>query len=478
MRQQRVTATSRLKKPKYTWIRSLEKAGGARYQQIVQQVMVAVQDGVLKSGDRLPPQRELAKIIGVDLTTVTRAYNELRLAGFLDAQGASGSYIANTAELIGGEEQLIDLSMNIPPLMNTAQFTQWLQMGFAYVGDQSSNGLLMNYRVGAGSKLDREAAATWLQPALGDFDPSRVLICAGAQSAISALILAYSQLGDTIAVESLTYPGMLAAARVLQRQLVPIATDHEGMVVEDLERLCKKSPPTLLYLVPTIQNPTTVTMSLKRREQIYAVAARYGVAIIEDDPYWLLAADAPTPIAALEPQAPSAPVFYVSTLSKCMAPGLRTAYVVMPPGLSLEPLLDVFRATQLMTSQSAVSMATYFIRQGIAQEMLHAIQHELAQRQRLATSLLPTSEASHPHGLHLWLQIPATIDQYRLIQTAQEQGLGVTGSEAFCVTEPAVSAMRVSLGGAKDQQRLAEALGTLASILNDTNGFKKQPVIV
>ncbi len=452
----------KLKKANKTWIQPLQDGAGARYQQITQQIVNAVRDGVLRPGDRLPPQRDLAQTMGVDLTTVTRAYTEVRHAGLLDAHGAGGSYIANT---LAERDQTVDLGMNIPPLLGSDAFAQMMRTGMAYAQDHLSDGTLMSYHVGAGSKTDREAAAAWLEPALGRLSADRILVCSGAQSALSAILLAHSQPGDVIAAENLTYPGLLAASRVLQRTVAPVASDHEGMLAEDLERTCKTHHPRFIYLVPTIHNPTATTMSATRREAIYAVAARYGVAIIEDDPYWLLAGDAPPPIATLAGRSEKAPVFYISTLSKCLAPGLRTAYVVMPQSEPMEPMLDALRAVTLMTNQSMVLMATSWIRNGQAREMLQKIRRELEQRQKLAARILPGILHAHPHGLHLWLTLPEKLAQYRLIQFAQEQGLGVASSDAFCVQEPAPNAIRLSLGGARDQGSLTTALEKLSEIL-------------
>jgi DNA-binding transcriptional MocR family regulator len=468
----------KLKKPSRTWVRPLENGEGPRYRQIAEQITNAVKDGVLRPGDRLPPQRELAQELGVDLTTVTRAYTEVRLAGLLDAYGAGGTYISSS---LAERDQTVDLSMNIPPLLGGESFARLMQAGLAHVQSQTADSTLMSYHVGAGSRADREAAAAWLAPIVGHVSTDRLLICPGAQSALSAIILAYSQPGDAIAAENLTYPGLLASCRVLQRTVVPIATDHDGMMPDDLERVCRTQPPTLIYLVPTIQNPTTTTMSTARREAIYAIASRYGISIIEDDPYWLLAGDAPPPFASIAERGGNAPVFYISTLSKCLAPGLRTAYVLMPKSTGMEPMLDTLRAITLMPHQSAVSMATSWIRSGQAKDMLQKIRYELGQRQKLAARILPGIHHAHPHGLHLWLTLPSKLDQYRLIQTAQEQGLGIASSDAFCIQEGEQNAIRLSLGGATDQGSLVTALEKLSDILggagnNDT--LHRRPVIV
>lgn len=466
---QRQPIARKHKKQNIMWIRPLEREGGARYQQIARQVINAVDDGVLKPGDRLPAQRELANTMGVDLTTVTRAYKELRLAGLLEAHGAGGSYIAS---YLGNNEQIIDLSMNIPPLLGVDGFSRRMGSSLSYMRDHADDASLMSYHVGAGSRFDREAAARWLVPIFGELDPDQLLISAGAQPAISAIILAYSRPGDSIVAEKLTYPGFLAACRVLQRQVLPVETDDEGMLPDDLERVCKENKPKIIYVVPTISNPTATTMSLARRQAIYDIAVRYDIAIIEDDPYWLLAGDAPLPIAALAQDSRRAPVFYISTVSKCLAPGLRTAYVLLPTLESTEKIQEALRAIMLMPNQSTVSMTSHLIRNGSAKEILQGLRRELSQRQEIASGIIPGIRQAHPHGLHLWLELPEYVDQYRLIQSAQEQGLGVASSEAFCVQEQSANALRISLGGAKDQHGLTIALEKLADILR---GVEKKP---
>ena len=149
-------AGRRLKHPNRTWVRPFREGAGPLYLQIAQQVREAVDDGVLRPGDRLPPQRDLAQQVGVDLTTVTRAFAELRQAGLLDAQGAGGTFIAMSA---GNRSTSVDLSMNIPPLLGSAPFAQGMEAGFQHLGQQLGQGELMSYHVGAGSRDDRAAAS-------------------------------------------------------------------------------------------------------------------------------------------------------------------------------------------------------------------------------------------------------------------------------------------------------------------------------
>lgn len=450
-----------LKTPNRSWIQPFEAGGGPRYKQIARQIIKAIDDGILRPGDRLPPQRDLAQTMGVDLTTVTRAYSEVRFAGLLDAHGAGGTFIASTS---ASEARTIDLGMNIPPLLGSSLFARLMDVGMEHVLDKSRSGDLMSYHVGAGSRSDRDAAVAWLDPVLGQVRADRVVVCPGTQSALAALLIAKTRSGDTIASDSLTYPGFLAAARMLQRAVVAVPSDQEGMLPDELDRICTSRPPALIYLVPTIHNPTAITMSAQRRKDIYAVASRHGIGIVEDDPYWLLAGDAPLPLAALGASG-GAPVFYVSTLSKCLAPGLRTSYLVVPESEPLEPILDVLRSITLMSPQTMVTMATHWIRTGLAVEMLQKIRQELNQRQKLAERILPGIIQAHPFGLHLWLGLPPKLDEHHLIQAAYEQSLGVANSQAFSADGSPANAIRISLGGATDQATLKAGLVKLAKLL-------------
>ncbi|THT97817.1 PLP-dependent aminotransferase family protein [Lampropedia puyangensis] len=464
----------KLKKANHAWMRPFEANGGARYIQISKQIIGAVHDGVLLPGDRLPPQRDLAQTFGVDLTTVTRALAEVRNAGLLDAHGAGGTFIAthNTKD-----DRTVDLSMNIPPLLHTSGFTHAFAQGMQSIPALLASSDLMSYHVGAGNKADREAAALWLKPMLGTIDSDRIVICPGTQSALAAWLLAYTEPEDTIVVDALTYPGMLAAARLMQRNILPVEADEHGMHPDALAQACKNHSPAMIYLIPTIHNPTTITLSQERREALLAVASQHHIPILEDDPYWLLAGDAPPPLATMQ-SARSAPVYYASTLSKYLAPGLRTSYLVVPHSHPIEPLLDALRSITLMAPQPLVALASQWIRSGIAQDLFEKAKNELAKRQTLARSILPEPLWAHPCGLHAWLALPNKVDLYRLIQTAQEQGLGVANAEAFTQVSPPPNGIRISLGGAPDMRRLQTALEKLAAILHDQQAPRPYQTIV
>src|SRR5471032_3305448 len=304
-----------------TWLPRLAGNKGPRFLQIADALQAALADGALKPGDRLPPQRQLAAQLDVDLTTITRAYDEARRRNLLEGRGARGTYVAAPkVELTS----LLDLSMNTPPPPDGVDFDDMLKQGLSQVLMNADNDLLMTYHLGGGSDSDRKAGAKWLAPMFGHLDTRQVVVCPGAQAAIAALILALTEHGDVILAEPTSYPGLRAAATQFGRHIIAVEADKHGMVPEMLEEACRQHKPGLVYLNPTLQNPTAITIPERRRKELAGIAKRCDVRIVEDDPYWLLADAPPPPIATFAPDQ----VYYISTLSKCLTPGLRVAFEI------------------------------------------------------------------------------------------------------------------------------------------------------
>lgn len=439
----------------FDWVRPLDPSGDAYYLQVVRQIETAIEAGGVRPGDRLPPQRRLAEALGVDFTTITRAYTEARRRGLLDAVTGRGSFVSAEPETAG---PAIDLGMNIPPPPAGIRLGDAIRTGIEEILARADPNRLMSYHSGPGSRAERAAAAAWLRPLLPSVDAERIVVCAGAQAALSALLSTLARPGAAVLCEPLTYPGLMSAAVQYGARLVPVIADDDGLDAEALEAAARASGARVVCLTPTIQNPTTTTMSERRREAIAAVARRLDLTIIEDDPYALLAVPAaPAPLAARMPER----CWYVSTLSKTLTPGLRTAYVVAPTGADIDPVLTSLAAVSRMPAPLMTALATHWIGIGRARDILDGVRQEARLRQALAADILPGSVA-HPCGLHVWLALPVGWDRHRLVSFVRNEGLGITASDAFRVTGNAPDAVRLSLGGVGERERLAEALRFIA----------------
>ncbi|MEN4950467.1 PLP-dependent aminotransferase family protein [Stenotrophomonas sp. TWI819] len=442
------------------WSSLIADGHGPVYLRIVQALERAVWSGALRPGQRLPAQRALATELGVDLTTVTRAFNEARTRGLIDARGPLGSFVAPPKVELA---QLVDLSMNLPPSPGGGQVADMLRRGLSSVLTRSDAGNLMTYHIGGGSRADQLAAQQWLKPMLGKVEAEALVVTEGAQAALSALLLALTNAGDTILCEPLVYPGLLHAARVLQRRLQVVECDAHGMRPDALARAARKHSAPVVYLNPTAQNPTGHTLPQERREALAEVVRAQNLRLIEDDPYWLLENEAPAPLALLAPQH----TCYISTLSKCLSPGLHTGFVQLPDGVSRQGVLDALRAVNLMAPPLMNALVTQLILDGSAQAMLKLVQDEAAERRYLAQSALSPRFLQHCAGVHAWCRLPAHWTDASLTHAARLQGLGIAPSSAFTPEGVAINdAVRISLGAAANRQELHRALRQLDQLMH------------
>jgi DNA-binding transcriptional MocR family regulator len=444
------------------WVSDVAVGAGPRYLAIANAISAAMDRGALAPGDRLPPHRTLASILGVDLTTVTRAYAEARKRGLLDSAMGSGTFIRR-ADDEEAPATAVDMSMNIPPAPADVSLRDLMREGISRLLRGADVATLMAYRAGAGSREERAAGAAWLAPVCGALPAGRVLVCSGAQSATLAVASSLLRAGDVVATEAMTYPGFRALAAYMGLVLAGVATDAEGLIPAAVDEVCRRERPKAIFCTPSIQNPTTATMTLARRQEIIAVARRHGLPIIEDAAYALYPHH---PIPALCALAPDL-VYHVATTAKSLSPGLRLAYLAVPPERQ-NAVQTALRATTMMASPLLVSLVTGWIRDGSAAAILAGIRTEAMARQALAAAILPRELCTaHPEGLHIWLTLPAAWHRQDFTAYVRTQGLALVPSDAFIAPSALAvpNAVRVALGVSPDHGKLSQALKSLAQAL-------------
>lgn len=449
-----------------TWSPTISGDAGPKYRAIVKALAEDIRTGRLSPGVRLPPQRALAKQLNVDLTTVTRAFNEARRAGLIDATAGRGSFVrghlSNPAELRRPDPSgSVDFSMNMPPQPIAARLATRMEAGLCRLA--GSPGFLdrMQYQDSAGNMADRAAAAQWLGQRLGSCPVQRVLVAGGAQVVLAAVLAAILKPGDALCVPALTYPGLRMPAERRGVRLIPVSCDEDGLDPDAFLESCRADGPRALYVVPTLDNPTTATLPKARRERIAEIARTHGVAIVEDDAYGLLPPEAPAPIAALAGDI----TWHIATLSKCVSPGLRIAYVAVPGTNEAVRLAAELRAINMMAPPLTAALASHWIAEGELDAIVAAIRQENGLRQAVAREVLrDLNVRAHPYGHHLWLRLPEPWRRSAFGAHARQLGLSVVLSDAFAVG-PAPEAIRVSLGAAPDTETLRYGLSLLATLL-------------
>jgi DNA-binding transcriptional MocR family regulator len=419
----------------------------------------------VQPGARLPPQRAIAEFLGVDLTTVTRAFNEARRRGLIDARAGRGTFVRRVINDYGSAlaaVPAVDLSLNIPPQPSAARLQHLIPATAADLLSSEHGMLHLHYQESTGSIPDRAAAVRWLSSRIDDPQPASIVVASGAQSALFGICECLVAPGESIAAGFATYPGLKAIARQRGYNLVPVAMDDSGIIPDSFEECCRRSAPKAIYIIPAIDNPTTATLPEERRHRIVAIARRYRVAIIEDDPYSPLLDSTPITFVRLAPEI----TWHIATLSKCATPALRIAYAGVPGEAQAMRLAGVLRAVNLMAPPLNAAVASRWIVTGVLEEIREAICVEAAARQKIARSALGGFEfAADPHGHHLWLRMPPHWYAADLAEHAARSGIAVVPSSAFAVGGSIAEAVRISLGAAPDRGSLMHGLKRLSELL-------------
>ncbi|MDR6772871.1 PLP-dependent aminotransferase family protein [Azospirillum sp. BE72] len=467
------------------WQPDLANRNKPVYLAIADAIADDVRSGRLASGHRMPPQRALADRLGLDLTTVSRAYGEARRRGLLDARVGQGTFISAQAGIstqagiapnapppttVRREAApVIDMTMNQPPLPDAPELLDRVRQGLAQAMLRLDPQFLLRYpdtaTAAGGLEEDRAAGAHWLSRRLGAVDAGRIVVCPGTQSALLALLSMLTRPGDTVCTEALTYPGFKAIAGQLGLRVVGVAMDGDGLDPDALRAAVEVHAPKALYCTPTLHNPTTATLPADRRAAIAAIARDHGLPIIEDDIYGVLPQDAPPPIATLAPDI----TFHVTGLAKCVAPGLRITYVAAPDARQAMRLAAAQRATMLGTPPIPAAVATQWIGDGTADALLAAIRAEATVRQRMARDLLPPSAiTAHPEGFHLWLRLPPAWTRGEFAAHLRSRGIAAAVSDTFLTAGPTPEALRICLGAPVTRADCRHMLEILADTLEQS----------
>jgi DNA-binding transcriptional MocR family regulator len=435
------------------------------YHAIADAIEADIRRGSLLADDRLPPQRQLADALGLNFSTISRAYNEAQRRGLIEARVGQGTFVraaaTPTVPARAAGTPAIDMSMNLPPEPQDGALLAKMESAFQRIrGDVRS---LLRYQPFGGTSTDREAAVGWLARRGIASSPDRTLVCAGTHGVLDALFSIYCAPLGSICCDTITYTGARAVAAVRGIPLIGLDSDRDGVTPEALDRACREGKPSAFYCNPTIQNPTAVTQSLDRRQALVDVARRHGLPIIEDDPYGMLPADAPPSFAQLAPEL----THYVGGLSKTLGAGLRIAYLVAPDARAAGRVTGFLRATSVMASPISIALATQWICDGTADELVAFVRMESQARQAIAAAALEGQDYSaHPHGFHVWLKLSDGCSRIAFASSLRESGVGVVTSDAFTVHGRPIEAVRICLGGTTERTQIHRAFEIVAVALS------------
>jgi DNA-binding transcriptional MocR family regulator len=445
------------------WIRLVAQNDKPRYLAIADAIEAAIDAGQIGPGDKLPPQRRLAASLGLDFTTAARGYGEAARRGLIGSTVGRGSFVLKRKTLPSAPSPRsapTDLTMNLPPDPDDPALVERMQGGLEAVARDLVP--LLHYQGFGGSPQAKDAASMWLGRRSLVPSQERLFVTPGAHPALTAIFSLLARPGDTILCEEITYPGARAIAALQQLRLLGLATDEQGILPEALAESCARGEPRALYLNPTLQNPTAVTVPAARRERLAEIARRHRLPIVEDDAYGFIPPHAPPPFAALVPEL----TWHIAGLAKCFGAGLRVAYVVAPDARAAWGFSAAMRATTVMASPITAALATRWIEDGTGDAILRFIRTESAARQQLAVEILPPDLfVADPLSFHLWMRLPEGWTRSAFAGHMRAATIGIVTSDVFVTGGTPPEAVRVCLGGPTTRSAIRSALEFVAHAL-------------
>jgi 2-aminoadipate transaminase len=439
------------------------------YQQIREQLRTLILAGDLPKGIRLPPERELARSLGVNRTTVSNAYQELAADGYVEGHVGRGTIVCAhplpleepwlrsfvPQPLPWGDYLAVSSCRDHDPLIRQLLELCSQKEVISLAGGVPATDLLPVARFGEAMSLAlRRYEAGMLQLCPTEGHPAfrqrlaeraaqpgirttwnNVLILAGSQQGLDLVARTFIEPGDTVIVETPTFLGALNVFRARGARLIGVSTDHDGMNVDVLDRLLARYRPRLIYTLPTFQNPSGAVMSLERRKRLLALAQRYQVPILEDDPYGeLYYGDPPPPsIKSLDQHGH---VIYLSTFSKIFSPGIRIGWVVAP-----RPVIDCLASSKqyadLHSNTPAQLALCEFIERGWLDDHLAKLRTEYAKRLHAMAEALDEFMPNALHvnmpkgGFYLWCHLRDGLLSRELFAEAASRGVAIVAGEPF-----------------------------------------------
>ncbi len=470
--------------------------GLPKYKAIAASIADDIAQGRLKPGDRMPTHRDLAWDLGVTVGTVSRAYAQAEQRGLIGGEVGRGTYVnathgpmteppnAASSPDMGWHGPVVEfrsLDADVdaisqyptkrvetgairlnhdfpPPGVETIEVSKILQK--IAVSPVLADGL--SYQPHAGMEHHRQAIAGWLKRRGLDANADRIVLTSGAHNGVLATLSALTRPGDRIATEEVCYPGIKAIAQMLGLELVPLPLDEDGIIPDAYRDICKHSSIKALYCVPTFQNPTTAVMPDARRREIAAIADEFGVAIVEDDVFGLLLEDGPPALASYSVENG----YYVSSISKAIAPGLRIGFVHTPVGRSLR-VSAAIRSSSWMASPLCAEITYELITSGAAERVMESHRRETLKRHDMFCKIFEGYDFKiQPLSLRAWLSVPEPWHTDEFVREAEQRGVTLPPTRAFTIGRARTPhAVRISLGPPRDRERLKEGLEILRDIL-------------
>ena len=478
---------------------SIDKSSAQNlYEQIADHFEALITQGTLQSGDRIPSVRKLHRQLSVSISTVLEAYRLLEDRGLVTVRPQSGYYVkapitAKEPDPSFPSQQANSVDMSIVyRVYADIDVPNMVKLGAAIPAAEllplaninrlmgkiirTHPEIIHGYHVPDGCETLRHEVAKKLIDAGCAIAPEQIVITNGTTEAVYLALQAVTKPGDTVAIESPCYYGLLQALETLHLKALELPTDpREGLSLEHLESVLQKSLVTACAVVSNFSNPLGCCMSDRKKADLVALLNKYNIPLIEDDIYGDLSFSNHRP-KAIKAFDTTGRVLYCSSVSKTLSPSLRVGWLVAERYLIRIKKLKM--VTNMMTSViPQLTVAAFFANGGYDRHLRKLRNTYYCQmskmRRQISNCFPPQTRMTKPEGGQvLWLQLPANFDVMQLYKAALEYQISIAPGLIFSPTNSYRNCLRLNFGllwsqkcdyaleilGALAQKQLAELL--------------------
>lgn len=429
------------------------------YLQIKNQIRDMIITEVLPEDFLLPPERNLAQTLGVNRSTVMKAYQELKADGLIVSHVGQGTVVVPQVfkppmpkekrvrelpwyqffneNITTNSEHLISDIMSLTTCDKVISFAGGFPDPTLFPMEplealqkelfKTAGSMLYSHSPVEGNPALRESICQLLARRQMTVSSREIGILSGSQQGLDFVARILINPGDTVVVEEPSFFGAIQIFRSAGARVIGVPIDKEGIRTDMLEALLIRHKPKFIYTLPTFQNPSGVTMTMARRSQLLTLAYQYQVPVVEDDPYGELPFEGVS-LPSLKALDRHGYVIYLSTFSKVLFLGLRVGWVVAAPAI-ISKFAHLKQLTDLHVNTPSQLLLDQYIRSGLYEQHLLLLRQKYAAKRDCMLAALekyrvPGVNWEKPAGgYYIWCRLPKQVSRHKLVANAARRGV-------------------------------------------------------
>jgi len=457
------------------------------YLRITERIRACIEAGRLTDNEKLLPDRELAKLLNLDRSTIARAYDQLSVEGLVYSHVGRGTFVQKSSqprarydkhtpandepigEMVWGDKYS-RASQSVASIVNrqvpsSAQNEDCIsfaagspteeffpQNEFRQIVEEllssASAQEMFGYSEPEGQPELRKQVQTYLRKQGIEAKSDEILILSGSQQGIDLVARTLLNPDDVVLMEDPSYFWALCNFTATGARCLPISMDDEGLRLDLLESIASRVDAKLLYTMPSFQNPTGITMSESRRKKVLELAAKFQIPILEDNFVGDLDYSG-FPRRSLKSLDENGCVIYQGTLSKALCPGLRLGWLVAPAPV-MSRLRLAKRTCDLSTNSMGQVILAEYLNKGLYESHLSMVQEEYGRRLDTICSAIDGLAAQwisyrRPDGgMFLWATLPPGYSARELLSYAEREGVTYSPGDVFHISSGRSECLRLT----------------------------------